>query len=83
MQGTDPTAIEDHWQLVTKGGFYRGGPVLSSALALFRVGTYAVIPAWAAVLTMVSSLVYFAIAIWMVVLWRRYKTAWACRVVPL
>ncbi|MFF5010289.1 galactonate dehydratase [Streptomyces phaeochromogenes] len=31
--GADPTAIEDHWQVIAKGGFYRGGPVLSSALA--------------------------------------------------
>jgi galactonate dehydratase len=31
--GRDPTAIEDHWQTLTKGGFYRGGPVLSSAVA--------------------------------------------------
>ena len=31
--GTDPLRIEDHWQVLTKGGFYRGGPVLSSAVA--------------------------------------------------
>lgn len=31
--GTDPGPIEDHWQVLTKGGFYRGGPVLSSAVA--------------------------------------------------
>lgn len=31
--GGDPLRIEDHWQLMTKGGFYRGGPVLSSAVA--------------------------------------------------
>ena len=31
--GTDPLRIEDHWQQMTKGGFYRGGPVLSSAVA--------------------------------------------------
>lgn len=31
--GTDPLTIEDHWQRLTKGGFYRGGPVLSSAVA--------------------------------------------------
>jgi galactonate dehydratase len=29
----DPLRIEDHWQVMTKGGFYRGGPVLSSAVA--------------------------------------------------
>jgi galactonate dehydratase len=31
--GTDPRHIEDHWQVLAKGGFYRGGPVLNSALA--------------------------------------------------
>lgn len=31
--GTDPLRIEDTWQVLTKGGFYRGGPVLSSAVA--------------------------------------------------
>ncbi|HSI94073.1 MAG TPA: galactonate dehydratase [Jiangellaceae bacterium] len=31
--GEDPLRIEDHWQVLTKGGFYRGGPVLASAVA--------------------------------------------------
>jgi galactonate dehydratase len=31
--GKDPSTIEDHWQVLTKGGFYRGGPVLASAVA--------------------------------------------------
>jgi galactonate dehydratase len=31
--GEDPLKIENHWQVLTKGGFYRGGPVLSSAVA--------------------------------------------------
>jgi galactonate dehydratase len=31
--GEDPLRIESHWQVLTKGGFYRGGPVLSSAVA--------------------------------------------------
>ena len=31
--GQDPLQIERHWQTLTKGGFYRGGPVLSSAVA--------------------------------------------------
>ncbi|SDI21027.1 galactonate dehydratase [Actinokineospora alba] len=31
--GQDPLRIEDHWQVHTKGGFYRGGPILSSAVA--------------------------------------------------
>ena len=33
LLGTDPLRIEDHWQVLTKGGFYRGGPILSSAVA--------------------------------------------------
>lgn len=31
--GEDASRIEDHWQVLTKGGFYRGGPVFSSAVA--------------------------------------------------
>jgi galactonate dehydratase len=31
--GEDPLRIEDHWQVLTKGSFYRGGPILSSAVA--------------------------------------------------
>jgi len=31
--GKDPSRIEDLWQFMTKGTFYRGGPVLSSAIA--------------------------------------------------
>ncbi|TDC32243.1 galactonate dehydratase [Micromonospora sp. 15K316] len=31
--GEDPLRVEQHWQVLTKGGFYRGGPVLSSAVA--------------------------------------------------
>ena len=33
LVGEDPLRIEHHWQTLTKGGFYRGGPVLSSAVA--------------------------------------------------
>jgi galactonate dehydratase len=33
LVGQDPRRIEHHWQVLTKGGFYRGGPVLSSAVA--------------------------------------------------
>ncbi|NUP65723.1 MAG: galactonate dehydratase [Nonomuraea sp.] len=33
LVGADPLRIEDHWQVLTKGGFYRGGPILSSAVA--------------------------------------------------
>jgi galactonate dehydratase len=33
LLGQDPLRIQDHWQVLTKGGFYRDGPVLSSAVA--------------------------------------------------
>ncbi|MEQ4208287.1 galactonate dehydratase [Actinopolymorpha sp. B9G3] len=33
LVGKDPLCIEDHWQVLTKGAFYRGGVVLSSAVA--------------------------------------------------
>jgi galactonate dehydratase len=31
--GRDPNQIEDIWQVLYRGGFYRGGPVLMSAIA--------------------------------------------------
>lgn len=31
--GTDPRPVTAHWQRLTRAGFYRGGPVLSSAVA--------------------------------------------------
>lgn len=31
--GQDADRIEDHWQALYRGGFYRGGPVLMSAIA--------------------------------------------------
>jgi galactonate dehydratase len=31
--GSDPTRIEDLWQTMTRGGFYRGGPERSSAIS--------------------------------------------------
>ncbi len=31
--GKDPLRIEDHWQVMYRGGFYRGGGVLMSAIA--------------------------------------------------
>ncbi|PRY00804.1 galactonate dehydratase [Allonocardiopsis opalescens] len=33
LLGADPLRIEAHWQVLTRSGFYRGGPVLSSAVA--------------------------------------------------
>lgn len=50
--GTDPRRIEDIWQIGYRGGFYRGGPVLMSALsgldqALWDLtGRAAGLPAW-------------------------------------
>lgn len=31
--GQDPRRINDHWQTMYRGGFYRGGPILMSAIA--------------------------------------------------
>lgn len=31
--GRDPGAIEDIWQVLYRGGFYRGGPILTSAIS--------------------------------------------------
>ena len=31
--GKDPRQINDIWQLLYRGGFYRGGPILMSAIA--------------------------------------------------
>jgi galactonate dehydratase len=33
LLGEDPAPIADHWQAMYRGGFYRGGPVLMSAIA--------------------------------------------------
>src|SRR5262245_1636367 len=33
MIGKDPMNIEDHWNAMYRGGFYRGGPILMSAIA--------------------------------------------------
>ena len=33
LDGADPLRIEDNWQTLTKGAFYRGGPILASAVA--------------------------------------------------
>src|SRR6187551_738371 len=31
--GKDPQHIEDHWNMMYRSGFYRGGPILMSAIA--------------------------------------------------
>ncbi|MBN9262711.1 MAG: galactonate dehydratase, partial [Hyphomicrobium sp.] len=33
LVGKDPRLIEDHWTVMYRGGFYRGGPILMSAIA--------------------------------------------------
>lgn len=33
LVGQEPENIEDHWTVMYRGGFYRGGPILMSALA--------------------------------------------------
>jgi galactonate dehydratase len=33
LVGRDALRIEDHWQVMTKGSFYRGGPILASAVS--------------------------------------------------
>ena len=33
LMGKDPLRIEDHWQAMYRGSFYRGGPILMSAIA--------------------------------------------------
>ena len=33
MVGKDPMHIEDHWNILYRGAFYRGGPVLMSAIS--------------------------------------------------
>lgn len=33
LKGKDPLRIEDHWQAMYRGGFYRGGPEVMSAIA--------------------------------------------------
>ncbi|HAQ07185.1 MAG TPA: D-galactonate dehydratase, partial [Bacillus bacterium] len=31
--GKNPLTIEDHWQVMYRAGFYRGGPILMSAIS--------------------------------------------------
>lgn len=50
--GKDPMNIEDHWNTMYRGGFYRGGPILMSAIsgidqALWDIkGKYFNAPVW-------------------------------------
>lgn len=38
--GQDPTKIEFHWQVMRRSSFFRGGPVLSSALAAIDIALW-------------------------------------------
>jgi galactonate dehydratase len=40
LVGRDPLAIEAHWQVMRKSGFYRDGPILSSALAAVDIALW-------------------------------------------
>lgn len=33
LKGKDPLRIEDHWNMLYRGNFYRGGPILMSAIS--------------------------------------------------
>lgn len=33
LVGEDPLRLEHHWQVMVKAGFFRGGPILSAAVA--------------------------------------------------
>ena len=57
--------------------------VLSNSLALAGMGTSAILPAWSLGLGIVYALLYFGLALWMFLLWRRYQSAWARRVIPI
>ena len=52
LVGKDPMNIEDHWNTMYRGGFYRGGPILMSAIsgidqALWDIkGKYFKAPVW-------------------------------------
>lgn len=45
--GKDPRRIEHHWQAIYRGGFYRGGPVLSSALSGIEQALWDILGKWA------------------------------------
>lgn len=57
--------------------------LVSNGLALAGFGTNALVPAWLLATGIVYALLYFGLALWMFLLWRRYRTAWACRAIPI
>ena len=38
--GKDPQAIEEHWQVMNRGSFWRGGPVLNSAISGIEIALW-------------------------------------------
>lgn len=44
--GKDPRRIEDHWQSIFRGQFYRGGPVLTSALSGIEQALWDILGKW-------------------------------------
>jgi galactonate dehydratase len=44
--GQDPRLIEHHWQAIYRGQFYRGGPVLSSALSGIEQALWDILGKW-------------------------------------
>lgn len=45
--GKDPLRIEDHWQVLYRGGFYRGGPILMSAISGIEQALWDIKGKWA------------------------------------
>ena len=70
-----------YYLLMILGGF-SALSVLSNGAALAGVGTSAILPAWVLSLGIVFAVINFGLALWMFMLWRRYKSAWARRAVP-
>jgi galactonate dehydratase len=44
--GQDPRRIEHHWQAIYRGQFYRGGPVLSSAISGIEQALWDIVGKW-------------------------------------
>jgi galactonate dehydratase len=40
LVGEDPLRIEDHWQVMTRGAFHRGGPILAAATAAVDIALW-------------------------------------------
>jgi galactonate dehydratase len=40
LVGKDPHNIEEHWQAMYKGAFWRGGPILNSAISGIEIALW-------------------------------------------